>query len=171
VLGWLAPSDFLTAMANLGAMFLLFRVGLEVKSSELFQVGGTATLVATFGVIVPFLLGWGVFALWGAPHIQGIFMGAAMVATSVGITARVLAARGLLAEKASKVILVAAVIDDVQGLLVLAVVSILARGRVNVPEIAVTAVLAMGFTIILAKWGTATVGKVMPGAGEKLRVG
>src|SRR5216683_2916126 len=54
VLAWIAPSDFLGALANLGAMFLLFRVGLDVKSSELMKVGGTATLVATLGVIVTF---------------------------------------------------------------------------------------------------------------------
>lgn len=170
VLGWLAPSEFLTAMANLGAMFLLFAVGLEVKSSELFRVGGLATLVATAGVIVPFLAGWGILSLWGAPHIEGIFVGAAMVATSVGITARVLAARQLLAERASKVILVAAVIDDVQGLLVLAVVSSMAQGAVNVPEIALTAVLAIGFTIVVAKWGTATMAKIIPHVDKRFRV-
>src|SRR5438270_2147358 len=57
VFGWLAPSEFLTAMSDLGAMFLLFRVGLEVKSSELLRVGGTALLVAFSGVVVPFALG------------------------------------------------------------------------------------------------------------------
>ena len=108
VLGWLAPNDFVAAMANMGAMFLLFRVGLEVKSSELMRVGGTATMVATAGVIAPFLLGWGILMLWGAPQIEAIFMGAAMVATSVGITAQVLASRGLLGERSSKVILAAA---------------------------------------------------------------
>src|SRR6266404_7317949 len=54
VLGWLAPNEFLSALSDLGAMFLLFRVGLDVKSSELVQVGGTATLVAFTGVVVPF---------------------------------------------------------------------------------------------------------------------
>src|SRR5258708_3029234 len=68
-LGWLSPTDFLGALANLGAMFLLFRVGLDLKSSELIKVGGTATLVATLGVICPFLLGWGILRLWGEPQI------------------------------------------------------------------------------------------------------
>jgi hypothetical protein len=57
VFGWLAPNEFLSALSDLGAMFLLFRVGLEVKSSELLKVGGTATLVAFSGVVVPMILG------------------------------------------------------------------------------------------------------------------
>src|SRR5216683_7687429 len=93
VLGWLAPNEFLTALADLGAMFLLFRVGLEVRSSELMKVGGTATLVACSGVVVPFLMGWGILILWGSPSNEAIFVGASMVATSVGITAQVLSAR------------------------------------------------------------------------------
>lgn len=161
VLGWLAPNDFLAAMANMGAMFLLFRVGLEVKASELLRVGGTATMVATAGVIAPFLLGWGILTLWGASQIEAIFIGATMVATSVGITAQVLASGGLLGEKSSKVILAAAVIDDVLGLLVLAVVSSMARGKFNIAEILLTATLAIGFTAVLALWGGKAMGKVV----------
>src|SRR6476619_2996152 len=67
VLALLKPNEFLTALAELGVMFLLFRVGLEVKSSELMKVGGTATLVALLGVLIPFLLGWGIVRLWGEP--------------------------------------------------------------------------------------------------------
>src|SRR5882762_9674908 len=96
VLGWLAPNEFLSALSDLGAMFLLFRVGLEVKSSELLKVGGTATLVAASGVFVPFVMGTAILLAWGAPLNESIFVGAAMVATSVGITAQVLSAKGLL---------------------------------------------------------------------------
>src|SRR5256885_4422508 len=96
VLGWLAPNDFLSAMSELGAMFLLFRVGLEVKASDLRRVGGTATLVACSGVVVPFVMGSGIFLLWGAGMSESIFVGASLVATSVGITAQVLSAKGLL---------------------------------------------------------------------------
>src|SRR5258705_5690573 len=138
VLSLIAPSDFLTALSDLGAMFLLFRVGLEVKSSELLKLGGPATLVAVSGVIVPFLMGWGILMAWGASANEAIFVGAAMVATSVGITAQVLSAKGLLQAIASKIILAAAVIDDVLGLLVLAVVSGLTRGQLNVAELALT---------------------------------
>src|SRR6266850_1408126 len=109
VLGWISPNEMLKALSDLGVMFLLFGVGLEVKASELLRVGGKATLVATLGVIVPFFAGWGILSLWGAPQIEAVFVGAAMVATSVGITASVLSARGLLHEVASKIILTAAV--------------------------------------------------------------
>src|ERR1035437_6273748 len=108
VLGWLAPSEFLRALSDLGVMFLLFHVGLEVKASELIKVSGTALLVAVAGVIVPFFAGWGICALWGEPRLESLFTGAAMVATSVGITAQVLASRGLLEMRASRIILTAA---------------------------------------------------------------
>src|SRR5689334_6633411 len=161
VLGWVAPNQVLTALAELGVMFLLFRVGLEVKASELMRVGRTATLVALLGVVVPFVLGWAIMGLWAAPRIESIFVGAAMVATSIGITAQVLSSKGLLDYSASKVILAAAVIDDVFGLIVLAVVSSLGRGRLNLTELILTAAAAMAFTIVVAKWGTKTIGRVV----------
>ena len=169
VLGWITPNETLKALSDLGVMFLLFGVGLEVKASELLKVGGKATLVATIGVIVPFFAGWGILAAWGAPQIESIFVGAAMVATSVGITASVLSARRLLHEVASQVILAAAVIDDVLGLIVLAVVSSVARGRVNLWEIALVASLATVFTVVMAIWGTAAVKRVLPIFGSRAR--
>src|SRR5437764_4949434 len=162
VLGWMAPNEFLSALSDLGAMFLLFRVGLEVKSSELMKVGGTATLVACSGVVVPMIMGTAIMLFWGAPASEAIFVGASMVATSVGITAQVLSAKGLLHATASKIILAAAVIDDVLGLLVLAVVSGLTRGRLNILELVLTGVLACGFTVIIAMWGTRAMGRVVP---------
>src|SRR5467141_4291255 len=162
LLGWIQPNEMLKALSDLGVMFLLFGVGLEVKASELLKVGGKATLVAAIGVIVPFFAGWGILAAWGAPQIEAVFVGAAMVATSVGITASVLSARRLLHEVASKIILAAAVIDDVLGLIVLAVVSSVATGHVNFLAIALTAGLATAFTVILAKWGTSAVNRVLP---------
>ena len=74
VLGWIAPNQVLSALADLGVMFLLFRVGLEVKSSELMRVGGVALLVATLGVALPFVGGWAILAASGAPRIEGIFV-------------------------------------------------------------------------------------------------
>jgi len=169
VLGWISPNEMLKALSDLGVMFLLFGVGLEVKASELLRVGGKATLVATLGVIVPFFAGWGILSLWGAPQIEAVFVGAAMVATSVGITASVLSARGLLHEVASKIILTAAVIDDVLGLIVLAIVSSIARGRVNFWEIALIAALATVFTVVMAVWGTTAVKRVLPIFGSRAR--
>ncbi len=170
VLGWLAPNEFLRTLSDLGVMFLLFRVGLEVKASELMKVGGTALLVAVAGVVAPFFAGWGICALWGEPRLESIFTGAAMVATSVGITAQVLASRGLLDKRASRIILTAAVVDDVLGLIVLALVSGLAKGKVNYLGIGLTAGLALGFTFLVARFGTRTVRHVMPRMHARLRL-
>ena len=96
VLAWVAPNDLVTSLADLGVMFLLFRVGLEVKPQELLKLGGSATLVAVSGVIVPMIMGWGIMRFWGSPQIEAIFVGAAMVATSVVIHSQVLVGTGLL---------------------------------------------------------------------------
>src|SRR5258706_7514107 len=169
VLGWIAPNDTLKALSDLGVMFLLFGVGLEVKASELLKVGAKATLVATVGVIVPFFAGWGILRAWGAPQVEAIFVGASMVATSVGITASVLSAKKLLHEVASQIILAAAVIDDVLGLIVLAAVSSVARGHVNFWEIALTAGLAIAFTVVMGLWGTKAANHLMPHFDSRLK--
>ncbi len=170
-LGWVRPDVVLGALAELGVIFLLFRVGLEVKASELVRVGGTATMVALAGVAAPFLFGWGILLAWRAPQIEAIFTGAAMVATSVGITAQVLAARGVLGHIASRTILAAAVIDDVLGLLVLALVSSMAQGRVNVAGLALTALAAIAFTAIVFKWGAGAMARLVPRVENRLRAG
>ena len=170
MLAWVAPNELTISLADLGVMFLLFRVGLEVKPDELLKLGGSATLVAVSGVIVPMIMGWGILRFWGAPQIEAIFVGASMVATSVGITAQVLAAKGLLQQKSAQIILAAAVIDDVLGLLVLASVSGMAKGQVNVWEIALTAGLAIAFVVGIALWGNKAMGKIVPRAQESLRV-
>ena len=170
VLGWMAPNDVLAILSDLGVMFLLFRVGLDVKASELIKVGGAALMVAFAGVVLPLVLGTGVALLFHQPRLESIFIGAAMVATSVGITAQVLAARGLLQTRAAKVILAAAVVDDVLGLIVLALVSGLAHGSVNYLELALTGAAALAFTGLLARFGTRTVGRVMPRLRERLNL-
>lgn len=168
VLGWMTPNEVLRVLSDLGVMFLLFRVGLEVKASELMRVGGAATVVALAGVILPFLMGWGISTLWGEPRIESIFTGAAMVATSVGITAQVLAARGLLDTRAARIILAAAVVDDVLGLIVLALVSDLAHGTVRYLDVALTGGLALGFTLFVARFGTRAAGRFIPRVRARL---
>ena len=168
LLGWVRPDGLLNALAEMGVMFLLFRVGLEVKASDLMRVGKTALTVAVLGVILPFVLGWAVVILAGVSRIEAVFVGAAMVATSVGITAQVLASKGLLQERASQVILAAAVIDDILGLLVLALVSSMAEGHVNLPALATTGLIAGGFTLLVAKYGTRTLQHIMPKVERRL---
>jgi Kef-type K+ transport system membrane component KefB len=171
VLGWIQPNPVISALADLGVLFLLFRVGLEVKTHELMRVGPVASLVALLGVIAPFFLGWGIMALFQAPHVESLFVGAAMVATSVGITAQVLAAKGLLQHRASQTILAAAVIDDILGLIVLAIVSSLARERLKLLDLVATALLAVGFTLLIAKWGNRTFGRLIPHVASRLKAG
>src|SRR4051812_34485703 len=162
VLNWIHPNQVLEALSELGILFLLFRVGLEVKASELFKVGRIAILVAVAGGTLPLLAGWVLSTPLGMSNVEALFFRAAMVATSVGITAQVLAAKGLLNERASKVILAAAVIDDVLGLLVLAIVSGMAKGKVELPSIAATTLAALVFTLLVARFGSPAVKRVVP---------
>ncbi len=169
VLGLVSPNENLAFLAELGVMFLLFRVGLEVKASELMEVGGVATVVGVLGVAVPMLAGWALLRVWGRPQIESLFVGAALTATSVGITAQVLGAEGLLNKTASKIILAAAVIDDVLALLVLGIVSSLAAGKVNLLELGLTTAFALLFVLVIARWGSAAVAKMAPSVEGKLR--
>jgi Kef-type K+ transport system membrane component KefB len=113
------------ALAEIGVIILLFEVGLESNLGEMRSVGWSSFLVATLGVVAPFLLGWGVAAVFipGEPLLGHVFIGATLCATSVGITARVLRDLGRLQTREASIILGAAVIDDVLGLLILAVVA------------------------------------------------
>lgn len=170
VLNLVQPTDALEALAEIGVIFLLFTVGLETRPSDIFKVGGTAAIVAVVGAIVPFVAGWALLSLWpGYTWVEAIFLGAAMVATSVGITARVLAGLHLISAESSKVILAAAVIDDVIGLLVLAVVSSLAEGHINYLHIALTAALAVGFVLLTITLGARVIRRVQrPVVGLKI---
>ena len=115
----------LTLVAELGVILLLFEVGLESDLSELLEVGTTALVVAILGVVVPIVLGYGVssYFLPDAAWYVHLFAGATLAATSVGITARVLKDLNKMDTKEARIILGAAVVDDVLGLIILAVVS------------------------------------------------
>lgn len=123
-LDFLRTDPGLEILAQLGVILLLFQVGLESNVGEMLSVGWSSLLVAVLGVIAPFFLGWGVSA-WLLPEeetLAHLFIGATLCATSVGITARVLKDLGKLTARESKIILGAAVIDDVLGLVILSVV-------------------------------------------------
>ena len=118
------------ALANLGVILLLFEVGLSTRLADLMKVGVSAFLVASIGVVVPMVLGY-LVGRWLLPDhhwFAALFMGATLCATSVGITARVLSDLGKVATPEGQIILGAAVIDDVMGLIVLAVMAGLAGG-------------------------------------------
>lgn len=122
------PTDTIYSVAEIGAIFVLFHAGLETSPKDLIRVGRKSLLVAIVGILVPFLLGFSYMKLRGDGTTEATFVGAAMVATSVGITARVLGDLGVLASHSARIILGAAVFDDILGMLLLAVVAGLASG-------------------------------------------
>lgn len=124
-LGWMAKDATIDALARLGVILLLFEVGLESTIAQMMRVGGSALLVAVLGVVTPFALGWGVghVLLPDAGVYAHAFIGATLSATSVGITARVMKDLGRGQSNEARIILGAAVIDDVLGLVILAVVT------------------------------------------------
>ena len=170
ILGWVEPSDFTNLLAEIGIVFLLFTVGLETKPSAILKVGKIAVLVAILGIIVPFVGGYALMLAWGGGNIQAVFIGTALVATSVGITARVLQKLGLLDAPTARIILGAAVIDDILGLIILSIVSSSAKGTINYAEIITTTVLAVGFTIFIGSVGAKLITKLAPSI-ERLRIG
>src|SRR5688572_16838271 len=170
LLGWVAPSEITSLLGEIGVIFLLFNVGLEIKPASIFKVGKQAAIVAVLGVVAPFLAGWLLMKAWGGTSIEALFVGTALVATSVGIAARVLSGMGLLDAPTARIILGAAVIDDILGLLVLAIVSSTAAGTINYFEILTTAGLAIGFTVFIAVVGAPVVTRVAPQV-ERMRTG
>jgi len=149
VLGLVRESDVLHAFAELGVLVLLFEVGLESDLAKLLKAGPQAVLVAVVGVVVPFAAGYGLMRWLGHPALVAIFVGATLTATSVGITARVLSDLGRLHDPAATVVLGAAVVDDILGLLTLAVVTgIAASGGVSLGGIALLAVKSAVFLVV-----------------------
>jgi Kef-type K+ transport system membrane component KefB len=144
----------LEVMAELGVILLLFFVGLETHVRELFSVRGRAALVGFLGILFPFLLGFGLMILLGRNEIESAFVATAMVSTSIGITAAVFGELGVLRDREARIILGAAVVDDVLGLMLLAVVSSLGGGQVNFWELALTALEVVVFLVFIVLVGT-----------------
>jgi Kef-type K+ transport system membrane component KefB len=149
VLGLVDPkTEVLHLLSELGVIILLFAIGLETDIKKLLKVGGASLAVAIVGVVLPFALGYAVCLLLGLSDIVAVMAAAALTATSVGITARVLSDLNRLQEPESQIILGAAVIDDVVGLIILAVVAGVARGDgVSLLGIASTSLIAFGFLV------------------------
>ncbi len=155
LLGWIAPSEPLEVLSEIGVVLLLFAVGLETRIDEMKRVGPSAFLVGVLGVIVPFVLG----SLWahgsGYDWAKSLFIAAAFVATSAGITARVLQELGVLQREESRVILGAAVIDDILAMLLLGIVTALQAGEdVHLGKLAIVLAEAVGFIVVIGLFGT-----------------
>ena len=150
LIGMVDPSDpVIVAFAQLGVLILLFQIGLETDLRKLFKVGSAATIVAVVGVILPFGFGYSVARALGLPPLADLVMGATLTATSVGITARVLSDLGRLQDPESQVVLGAAVIDDVIGLIILAVVgNVVAGGAITVRSVLWLTLIAFGFIAV-----------------------
>ncbi len=118
----------LEVVAELGVIILLFTVGLETSLADLRRVGRPAALVGVLGVLFPFLAGTGLMLGFGRGREEALFVAAAMVATSVGITARVLRDLGAVRTAAARVVLAAAVVDDILAVILLSVVAGLTEG-------------------------------------------
>ncbi|HEY5683328.1 MAG TPA: cation:proton antiporter, partial [Sulfuricaulis sp.] len=119
-------NEIIAFMAELGVVILLFQIGLESSPTEMRKVGVPAFLVACIGVVVPFATGTYLVGPWLLPGLSDnayLFLGATLTATSVGITARVFSDLNVLHSREAQIVLGAAVIDDVLGLIILAVVS------------------------------------------------
>ncbi|MVN86476.1 cation:proton antiporter [Deinococcus sp. HMF7620] len=153
-LGLVQADDFLLSLAELGAVFLLFMVGLETRFRDLLAVGKEAVLVALLGIILPLGLGLG-FGLWqNLGTVSALFVGTALVATSVGITAKVLQELGVMDARFAQVILGAAVIDDILGLTLLAVVSGLGTGQsMGAAQVGLILGLSLGFVALVLTVG------------------
>ena len=155
VLGLVEPTEAIEVFAELGVVFLLFWVGLETRVSEIRAVGGVASAVGALGVVLPFAAGYGIGEALGESTETKVFLGAALVATRVGITSAVLIDLKALDSRPARTILGAAVIDDVLAMILLAVaVGVTESGGVDVGSIAVVVALAVAFVAFFALGGT-----------------
>jgi Kef-type K+ transport system membrane component KefB len=158
VLGIVDPkTEVLHLLSELGVIILLFAIGLETDLKKLLKVGGASSAVAIVGVVLPFAFGYVACLLLGLSNLVAVVAGATLTATSVGITARVLSDLNRLQETESQIILGAAVIDDVIGLVILAVVAGVARGEaISAWVVTSTTLTAFGFLI-----GTLLIGRLI----------
>ena len=163
----------IVALAELGVIILLFEVGLESDLKEMIEVGRSSLVVAVLGVVAPFLLGWAVSSYFipEEAKLGHVFIGATLCATSVGITARVFKDLGKLTTREARIILGAAVIDDVLGLLILAVVAGAIRAEAAgttlvVFDIVAIALKAILFLVLAIVIGHLAVPRLLRGAGR-----
>src|SRR6266404_4050722 len=161
---FVVPDDAIYSIAEIGAIFLLFTVGLETQPKDLLSVGRTSLYVALAGIAAPFLFGYVYMMLRHHSPREAIFVAAAMGATSVGITARVLGDMRLLQTVSARIILGAAVFDDVLGMIVLGVVvGLVSSTGLEWAQLLVTAIEAVGFALGMLFYAPRVVKRMEPG--------
>lgn len=154
VLGVINTSDHvLMSLAEIGVIFLMFHVGLEIRVKDLFAVGRTAVLVGLFGILFPLLMGLGAMLFLGYKIVESLFVATAILATSVGISVKVLQELGLIKHKVAYIVLGAAVLDDILALIALALVRGLALGKFNTTEFILLVAESTAFVGFLTFWG------------------
>jgi Kef-type K+ transport system membrane component KefB len=170
---FLKTNGTIAALAEIGVIILLFEVGLESDLKEMLEVGWSSLLVAVLGVIAPFLLGWALSAYFIPEEatLAHIFIGATLCATSVGITARVFKDLGKLTTREARIILGAAVIDDVLGLLILAVVAGAIKATAEgttlaIFDVAMIAIKVLVFLVLAIAVGHSAMPRLLRGAGR-----
>jgi Kef-type K+ transport system membrane component KefB len=156
-LGLITYTDFIRSLAHLGAVVLLFVIGLEFHLKDILSARNG--VIAGIGVIIPWIGGYWLSLLFGFDIPSAIFIGTALTATSIAITANVLKELGKLQTEAAKAIIGAAVIDDVLSLLVLAISSDVVSGTFSVGGIAIVALKAIAFIVIAGAFGLLVVSR------------
>ncbi len=146
-------NEVLMTFAEIGVIFLMFYVGLEIRVKDLFAVGRTAILVGILGAAFPLILGFGAMVLLGFEVVESLFVGTAILATSVGISVKVLSDLGLIKHRVAYIVLGAAVLDDILALIVLALVRGLARGQFDTMEFVILVLESLVFVGFLTVWG------------------
>lgn len=155
-------NDGVSTFAELGAVLLLFLVGLETRFADFKRSGLISTCVATGGVIVPFVLGFGLVSLWGYSWQEALLVAAALTATSIAITVKTLKDINRFHSRESNVLISAAVIDDVLGLIVLAIVlGLVNGGGLDIAGIGMTAVKSIAIWLALTLLGVFVLAKVI----------
>jgi Kef-type K+ transport system membrane component KefB len=170
VLGVLDPGDLaIHTLSQLGLLILLFEIGLATDLRALARVGGTATVIAVVGVVLPFAFGYVVLTAMGIGRVAAVVCAAALTATSIGISTRVLAELGFLHTDEGRVVLGAAVLDDIIGLVILSVIATFAAGAViTTTGIIRTSVIAFGFVVMALLVGSRIVPPLFQ-AAKRLR--
>jgi Kef-type K+ transport system membrane component KefB len=162
LLGLVEHTEFLNVLAELGVILLLFMAGLETHVEELTRSKVSAGLAATLGAVLPFAGGLLVGPLFGFPTTETLFVATALLATSVGITIRVLRDLGLERRPSVRIILAAAVLDDVLGLIVLSIVTAYALGESNWLEFAFLIIEALIYVVGIGLFGPRLVSRLVP---------
>ncbi len=162
VLGLVQPNEFLTILGEIGVILLLLEVGMEMDLRDLLQVGRASLSVAVTGILLPIALGFGALTIAGYSPSSSFFLGAALTATSVGITARAFGDLRALATLNARIVIGAAVADDVLGLILLTVVARVAEGgSLNAQSILTIIGVALGFLILATAAGSLLVPRLL----------